>query len=377
MFKGSIRVGRVAGIPIGIHPLWLVIVVLLTLSLGGGYYQTELAGAAPAWWYVLGLASALLLFASVLLHELGHALVARRAGLEIAEIDLWLLGGVAQMRGDPHSARDELRISAAGPAVSVALCGLFVALGAVVPGKAPDALLGYLALVNGLVAVFNLLPALPLDGGRIAHALLWPRLGSRDRATRVAAGLGQVFGWAFVVLGVMSTLAGAPGGLWLALIGGFLVVAARSEAWRAGVHQAVGGLHAADLMSSPAISIPAAITAGEAIRSHAGIEPHAAFPVLDAQGRVVGVVTLRRLAAVPAPERDSTLVGAITDRDEELLVDPRAEVTKVVERPAFARVGRVVVLAADRSPLGMLSITEIQRRMQAADVLGAGPTRPA
>lgn len=377
MFKGTIRVGRIAGIPIGIHPLWLVVVALLTVSLGGGYYRNEVAGAGAGWCYLLGLASALLLFASVLLHELGHSLVARRAGVEITEIDLWLLGGVARMRGDPHSARDELRIAAAGPAVSVALSLLFFGLGVVTPGQAPDALLGYLALVNGVIAAFNLLPALPLDGGRIAHALLWPRLGSRDRATRVAAALGQVFGWTFAALGLLSTFAGDGGGLWLVLVGGFLVVAARAEAWQAGVHEAVGGLRAADLMSSPVITIPADITVADAVREHAALHPHAAFPVVDPRGRAIGVVTLRRLAAVSPTERASTLVAAISDRDEELFVDADAEVTAVVQRVAFARVGRAVVVATDRRPLGVLSITEIERRMRATEALGTEPTGAA
>ena len=375
MLTGSIRLGRVAGIPIGIHPLWLVVVAIITVSLGDGYYGTELPGTAPGWCYALGLASALLLFASVLLHELGHSLVARRVGVRIEEIDLWLLGGVAKMSGEPRSARDELRISAAGPAVSVALCGVFAALAVLVPGAAADALLSYLALVNGLVAAFNLLPALPLVGGRIAHALLWPRLGSRDRATRVAAGIGQVFGWAFGALGILATLAGAPGGLWLVVVGAFIVVAARAEAWRAQVHESVEGLRAHELMSAPVVSIPARASVAEAITAYAGMHPHAAFPVVDLRGRAIGLVTTRRLAAVPAAERASTLVAAIADRDADLLVEPDAALESLVGLEAFARVGRAVVLGTDRAPVGILSISEIQRRMEAARALGVGSAR--
>src|SRR5512146_2862856 len=158
MKMGSIRIGRLAGIPIGVQPLWLAIVGLITWSLGAVYYPGQVAGIAPGLAYALGLLSALLLFASILLHELGHAVVARRHGVEIEEIDLWLLGGVARMRGYPKEAGDELRFALAGPAVTLAIAVIFGAVAVLLPVSTPDALravIEYQAFVNTAILVFN------------------------------------------------------------------------------------------------------------------------------------------------------------------------------------------------------------------------------
>ena len=194
----SFRVARIAGIPVGISPLWLIIVALITWSLGAAYYPNEVHGIAPATAYALGLASALLLFASILAHEFGHALVARRRGVEIEEIDLWLLGGVARMSGRPRRARDELSFALAGPAVTAVIAAIFGAVALALPASAPAALralVGYQAEINLLILGFNLIPAFPLDGGRVARALLWLRSGNLAAATDTAARLGRVFGY--------------------------------------------------------------------------------------------------------------------------------------------------------------------------------------
>jgi len=177
----SLRIGRIAGIPVGVSPLWLVIVGLITWSLGAGYYPEKVHGITPLAAYGLGLASALLLFASILAHEFGHALVARRRGVKIEEIDLWLLGGVARMSGQPKTADDELRFALAGPAVTAVIAGAFEGLALALPGSAPSAVRAvvvYQAQINLLILGFNLVPAFPLDGGRVARALLWRRSGN-------------------------------------------------------------------------------------------------------------------------------------------------------------------------------------------------------
>ncbi len=228
----SVRIGRLAGIPIGIQPLWLVIVGLITWSLGAAYYPEAVSGIAPLAAYALGLLSALLLFASILLHELGHALVARRHGVEIEEIDLWLLGGVARMSGQPKAAGDELRFALAGPAVTLVIAVFFGAIAIALPASGPAALravVEYQAFINAAILVFNLLPAFPLDGGRVARALLWSWTGDLGRATAAAASIGRGLGYGMIALGVFATLAGVVTGLWLALIGFFVVVAAKAE----------------------------------------------------------------------------------------------------------------------------------------------------
>lgn len=228
----SVRIGRLAGIPIGIQPLWLVIVVLIAWSLGDAYYPEAVKGISPPAAYALGLVSALLLFASILLHELGHAIVARRHGVAIEEIDLWLLGGVARMRNQPRTAGDELRFALAGPAVTLVIAIVFGAIALALIGSgvtALQAVVEYQAFINAAILVFNLIPAFPLDGGRVARAVLWGWTRNLRRATVAAAAIGRGLGYGMIALGVFATAAGDPGGLWLALVGFFIVVAARAE----------------------------------------------------------------------------------------------------------------------------------------------------
>src|SRR5271165_599283 len=177
----SLRIARIAGIPVGVSPWWLAIVALITWSLGSSYFPEQVHAISPAAAYALGLASALLLFASILAHEFGHAIVARRHGIEVEEIDLWLLGGVSRMRGEAHDPGDELRYALAGPAVTAAVAACFGVAALLLPSSTPEsvsAFIEYQFLINALILGLNLLPAFPLDGGRVLRAVLWSRLGS-------------------------------------------------------------------------------------------------------------------------------------------------------------------------------------------------------
>ena len=273
----SIRVARIAGIPVGVSPLWLIIVALITWSLGAGYYLGQVHGITPAASYALGLASALLLFASILAHEFGHALVARRRGVKIEEIDLWLLGGIARMSGSPKTAGDELRFALAGPAVTAVVAGIFGAAALALPTSTPAAVrAGYQAEINLLILGFNLVPAFPLDGGRVARALLWRRSGDVGAATNTAAGLGRGFGYFLIAFGVLLTFNGAPGGLWLALIGAFLVVAANAERLQEQLVTTFTGVHAHG-QRAPAIS-HASSPANRCDRRTPGATAHRSFP---------------------------------------------------------------------------------------------------
>lgn len=373
----SIRVGRLAGIPIGVQPLWLLIVALITWSLGAVYYPDQAPGIAPAAAYALGLLSALLLFASILLHELGHAVVARRRGVEIEEIDLWLLGGVARMSGYPKRAPDELRFALAGPAVTFAIALLFGAIAVALPASAPawlQALVEYQALVNAAILVFNLLPAFPLDGGRVARALLWWRRGDISSATATAATVGRALGYGMVALGIFGFAAGAVGGLWFALVGLFVVAAAKAEENGLRVRVALSGRSAGRLMSCPALTIPAQTSVAEAIRTYFVGAKHPAFPVVEG-GRLLGLVDLEAVKRVPAAEQASTSVGEIAFYDPSLVVEEAQDVAELLERPAFVRVGRAVVLTAD-GRIGLLSISDVNRVLRALELAG-GPSPPA
>lgn len=318
-----IRLGRLFGIPIGVQPAWVLIVALIAWSLGAGYYPERVDGISTPAAYALGLASALLLFAGVLLHELGHALVARRRGVEIEEIDLWLLGGMARMAGQPTRAADELAFAAAGPAVTVVITALCVGLAVALPASTPDAitaLLDYLAFVNAAILALNLLPAFPLDGGRIARSLIWLRDGSLRRATIAAARLGRWIGWGLVVLGVAGTFAGVPSGLWLAIIGVFVIWAGKAEEREARLR--------ADLVGRPAGTL-----------------------------------------ATPIPGGPMEMERHLEDLSPELLVDEETDLAELIERPAFLRTRRAVVRRADGG-LGLITLEDVEELARAVELVG-------
>jgi Zn-dependent protease/predicted transcriptional regulator len=374
----SLRIARIAGIPVGISPLWLIIVALITWSLGASYYPGEVHGISPLASYCLGFASALLLFASILAHEFGHALVARRRGVEIEEIDLWLLGGMARMNGQPETAGDELRFALAGPAVTAVVAVLFGALAIVLPASAPAALravVGYQVEINLLILGFNLVPAFPLDGGRVARALLWRRSGDIVAATNAAARVGQIFGYLMIAYGVLLAFSGTPAGLWLAVIGLFLVTAASAERLQEQVVSAFTGVSAGELMSHPAVSIPAELTLSEAQQYFARYR-YTAFPVTDAAGRAVGMLSITHLGRTTRGRLDSASAGERADRDPVLMIGEGADVAHLLGQPAFARVGRAAVVDEDGRPVGVVSVTDIQRAIRASR-LGDGTTRRA
>lgn len=239
----TLRLGRVAGIDIGAHWSWLLVVGLIVWSLADGVFPATNPGLSDGTYLVMAVAAAVLFFASIVLHELGHALQARRDGIPIDGITLWVFGGVAQLRGEPPSAGAELRMAAAGPAVSVALGAicLLVALALPLPA-AVDAVAFWVGQMNLYLAVFNLLPAFPLDGGRVLRALLWARRHDYVSATRTAARWGTGFGQLLIALGLLLVIfVGDFGGLWLSFLGWFVVAAAEAERQAALVRDAVAG----------------------------------------------------------------------------------------------------------------------------------------
>ncbi len=354
--------------------MWLLIVALITWSLGASYYPDQINGIAPVDAYLLGLASALLLFASILLHEFGHAIVARRRGVRVEGIDLWLLGGVSKLKDSPHGPGDELRYAVAGPAVTLVIVAFFGLLSAALSSGAPavlEALVGYQFLVNAMILGFNLIPAFPLDGGRIMRAMIWLRVGDMTEATQRAATVGRWFAYGFIAGGLLLAFEGAVGGLWLALIGLFLMMAGRAEEGQQAVHAALAGHEAQELMSFPAVVVPAEMTIEQAAGAYFARYRYRSFPVV--RGEVVeGLVTLERVEAMSPDERRRRTVGEIVDDDPELFIDEHADVGALLDREAFIRIGRAVVLT-EREGVGILSATEVSRAVRAAKL---GPRPP-
>jgi Zn-dependent protease/CBS domain-containing protein len=370
MFGGDLKIGRLAGIPISIHPLWLVIVALITWSLGSTYYPDQVSGIAPVAAYALGLASALLLFASILLHELGHAVVARRYGVEIEGIELWLLGGVAKMKGAAHHAREELRFALAGPGVTILIALVFWLAALALPASTPDAviaLLAYQALINTAILVFNLMPAFPLDGGRALRSIIWQRTGNFEQATARAARVGRGFGYGMIALGVLGVFAGAPGLLWLGLIGIFLIAAGRAEESGVELQSTFKGLGLRRVMAVPAVTLDADITVVDAVRDYFATLGYHAFPVNE-DGRTIGLLSMDQVEGIPAEIRARTRVGDLADRDPSVFVDEDVSVEELLANPAFRQHHRAVVRCRD-GQVGILSATAIDRAVRARRML--------
>lgn len=354
MGRSSIRLGRIFGIPVGLDWSLLLIAGLLTLSLAGDQLPSEFPGEPTASYWVVGLVAAGLFFASVLAHELAHSLVARRHGVQVEGITLWMLGGVARLGGESPTAGAEFRIASAGPATSIALAALFglsafvvSALGA--PGLVGSAL-GWLALINGILVLFNLIPAAPLDGGRILSSVLWFRHGDRHRAAATAARVGVVFGWLLVGLGGVSWLAGLGfGSLWTVLIGWFLISAARVEGQMARSRLAFGDVHVRDVMTPDPARVRGWLTVEEFLREDA---PQLHDPVMVAErfdGTIAGLVSIERLRSAPPQEGvmrrvQDFAVPTATFRS----VHPDDLLAEVAARPVRGRVGHMLVFDGDR-----------------------------
>ena len=373
-----LRIGRLAGIPIGIHPLWLLIVGLIAYSLGHDYFPSADGSLGTTAAYALGLLSALMLFAGILLHELGHAVVARRHGITVEEIDLWMLGGVARLAGEAKTPADELRFAAAGPAVTAVIAAVLGIVRLSVGASLPDwgrAAVDYQLYVNGAILVLNLLPAFPLDGGRILRSLLWRQTGDRERATATAARAGRMFGWGFMAVGAFAFFSGYAGGLWFALIGGFLVVASGAEAQSSRVECALRGRTVGQLMSAPAFTLGADATLADAVTTGFARHLFSAFPVVDGTGKAVGLLTLDDVRRVPEDRRAVTLVAAAVHRDADLLVSRDSPAAELLKVRAFQRLGRAVVVDDHGGAIGLLSVTDLERRLR-ADGLLPGIQRP-
>ncbi len=287
----TFRIGRIGGIPVGVSWTWIPVFALFVWSLTVSIFPSTNPGLASGAYLAMAVAAALLFFGSLLLHDLGHAFVARREGVEIESITLWLLGGVARMRGRLPSAGAEFRIAVAGPLVSAVLATGFIAAAVLTTaGTAVDGVVAWLGYVNLVLAAFNLVPALPLDGGRILRAALWRARGDPSWATRIAAAIGIGIGAMMIGVGVIVALAASAfGGVWLALIGWFVLSSARAEAQMTSIEGALEGFVVADLMSPHPLISQADQTLSDFMAQIPPGDRSDAYPVLDGL-RPVGIL---------------------------------------------------------------------------------------
>ncbi len=342
----TFRLGRVRGIELAANWSVLVIAGLLTWGLAVNVLPVADPDQPAAAYWIVALGAALCFFAALLAHELSHSLVARRHGVEVRQITLWLLGGVSQLEGASPTARAELQIAVVGPLTSLALGAVAGGL-ALLSGLSPalDLLSGalwWLALINVVLGVFNLVPAFPLDGGRILRAALWVHWEDEDRATAAAARAGRGFGLVLVAGGLALLVFGQPlDGIWFALIGWFLVTASASEAQATGHRHALRGATVDTVMTSNPVVVAGSTPVAALIDAYLLGRPHSAYPVVGDGGRLVGLVSLDDVRRLPAERRGTTTVDAIAQRLDQVVVchpqDPAAGLVDQLRRTGASR----------------------------------------
>jgi Zn-dependent protease/predicted transcriptional regulator len=377
----SIRLGRIAGVMVGVNWSVLIIFVLIAWGLAAGRFPAAYPGN-PAWLYLAaGIVAALVFFLGLLAHEISHAIVAKRNGLSVQDITLWLFGGVAQLRGEVSNPGAELRIAGVGPLVSLVVGLVFLGIAMVVNPVGHAGLLhGVLLWLGGIniaIAVFNVLPAAPLDGGRLLRAALWKWRGDRVWAAVVSARAGRVLGAVLIAIGLWRfVLTGVFGALWLALIGWFLFGAAAREEQEAQVGPALAGVRVGEVMSPNPDSAPPDISVAEFIDRYLLGHRHSAFP-LTADGQPVGLVTLDRVRHVPPERRDSTRLRDIACPREELAVaSPQEPLDQLLPRLTACADGRALVVD-DQRLVGILTPTDVSRALAHAGLRGEITHRPA
>jgi Zn-dependent protease len=363
----SLRLGRIAGIEIGINWSWLVVFGLITWSLSEAVFPNQNPGLSHGTYIAMAIVASLLFFGSLLLHELGHALVARREGMEIEGITLWLFGGVAKFRGIFPSAGAEFRIAAAGPLVSLVL-GVLFALAAwqLTLPTAVDGVAAWLGYINLVLLAFNLLPALPLDGGRIFRAILWQVRGDFAWATRVAGTVGRGFGYLLIAGGIAMTIfQGAFTGIWLAFVGWFLLQAAGSELRFLAARQALVGLRVGDLMVRDPETVTADLTLAEFMNHVMWSRRHTTYPVVK-DGRVVGLLPFQRTAEAP---RDEWHLRQVRDYmlslDQVPVLHEDDDAIEALQELSDGNVQRGIVLDGGDRLAGLVSVSDLARALEA------------
>ncbi len=388
---GSITLFRVRGIRIGVDYSWFVVLFLVIIWVSS-FYKGILNTDSSTLPYLLAVASALLFFTSIVLHELGHAFVANRNGVPISQINLWMFGGVARMTRDSDSASTEFKIAVAGPLVTLAIIVAGALIGTALAGshaflqamrveKSADtsgivALIAWLTSINALVLVFNLIPAFPLDGGRIARAIAWWRTGDRNSATRFAAGLGQAFAYLFIGVGLALLFGLFPGqqrsdpigGIWLAVIGFILAQSARAATVQTALTSKIEGIAVRDVMDREPVAIPQDLSVEQALDEYFLRYRWPWFPVVDAAHRFRGLLERTAADAVPEVERASARVFDLTDTASEgtMRVSEDAPLESLLSNEALRTLGALMAVDTDGRLSGVVTIEQVGRAVKGA-----------
>src|SRR5262245_28954648 len=359
----SIRLGRLFGIEIGANWSLIFIFALYTWSLATATLPVLAPGHSTLTYWLVAAVGAVLFYVSLLAHELAHALVARRQGVKVAGITLWLFGGVSRLEGEPSSARSEALIAGVGPLTSFAVAVVAAAVAFLFSSNdLAGSLFGWLAFVNVLLGAFNLVPAFPLDGGRLLSAILWWRTGSRQRGVHDAVRVGRVFAYLMIAAGVLELFAGqAASGIWIAFVGWFLLSAGSSEEAGSAVRTALRSVPVSDAMSSPVVTLPDWVTVETFLESVAPNHRFTTYPVHESSGKLTGVVRLSDLVRMPAAQRATTHLREVARPVADVPVtNPRENLSALIQRIGDAIEQRVLVFDGGQL-VGILSPADVAR----------------
>jgi len=374
MTRHNIPLGRILGIQIGLDYSWFVIFALLTWMLAANYYPAEFKHWSPFLYWFMGAVTAIMLFVSVLLHELGHSVVALWYRVPVRSITLFLFGGVAQIGAEPPSAIAEFLIAVAGPLVSLMLAALFYAVQPLVAGVEPlRGLAQYLAFMNLALVLFNVIPGYPLDGGRVFRAIVWAITGNMRRATFIAANVGRFFAFLFIFVGVMQMFGGNFGGLWIAFIGWFLDNAATTQVQQLVFQDLLAGQKVSQAMNRHCAAVPADLTLQQLVDEHILGSGQRCF-LVNRGDNTVGLMTLNRIKEVPRSEWGTKSVTQAMVPFEQLhRVAPDAELWTALQKMDRDGVNQLPV-TRDHQVIGMLSREDVVSFLRTLQEIGPQPT---
>jgi len=359
----SIRLGRLFGIEIGFNWSLIFIFALIAWTLASQVLPATARGQGQTVYWVTGVVGALLFYACLLAHELSHSLLARRYGVKVSGITLWLFGGVSNLEGEPTSAGSEGLIAGVGPLTSLIIGGIAFVLALATQGNAIlTALLGWLTFVNIALGLFNLLPAFPLDGGRLLSSFLWWRSGSRQRGVHNAVRVGRVFAYLMIGFAVLELFTGAvANGIWIAFLGWFLLSAGASEEAGSTVRAMLKNVPVSAAMTSPVVTLPDWVTVQQFLESVAPNHSFTTYPIHEPSGKLTGVVRLSDLVRVPSSERGTKHLSETARPIAEVpTTNPREDLAALIQRIGSGLDQRVLVF--DNGQLvGILSPADVAR----------------
>jgi Zn-dependent protease/CBS domain-containing protein len=362
----NVSLGRIAGIPVGFNWSLLVVAALIAWSLATSLLPSAAPGQTSGAYWAAGVISAFVFLASVLAHELAHSVVAMRRGVKVEGITLWLFGGVSRFSSDTNSPGTQALFTFVGPLTSLVLGAIFYVTSIAAGGGLLAATLSWLGYINISLGVFNLVPAFPLDGGRLLQSLIWLRTGDRLRATRIAARIGMGFAYLLIAYGLATFLIAGSliGGVWSVFLGWFLLNAARAEEAGGMIRQALSGISVREVMTPNPVQAPDNITVEDALHGYVLASRHSTFPTHDADGRLSGLLTMAALKNVAPAARSTTLIKEIIcPVDSVSTASPADPITNLLGVSEGCGEGRTLVVDGDRL-VGIISPSDISRLVQ-------------